>query len=125
MLIFSFIGKAFFWGRMPYGPGGLGGRRFGGHRDWDREDVPEPFRPMLERWHRQAHSDGPASGGAPGSGGNSGATPPGPSGAQTSGVGTPSMPGAPPGRPGAPASGPAGPSSSGQPPSWPGDVPPR
>ena len=35
MLIFSFIGKALFWGRMPYGPGGWGGRRFGGHRDWD------------------------------------------------------------------------------------------
>jgi hypothetical protein len=55
------------------GPGGWGGPggpwRRGG--DWDHESVPEPLRPMLERWHRDAH----ASAAAPSPGGDSGAGP--------------------------------------------------
>ena len=55
VLIVGFVSKAIFRPRMPYGPGAWGGRHRAGHRDWDHEDVPEPFRPMLEKWHQQAH----------------------------------------------------------------------
>ena len=41
------------WGGWS-GPGGP--RRWSHHRgDWDHETVPEPFRSMLERWHRDTH----------------------------------------------------------------------
>ena len=57
------------WGRG-WGPGGYG--------HWDGENVPEAFRPVLERWHQQAHTPGDAgpSGGAGPSGPTSGGTPP-------------------------------------------------
>jgi len=83
ILLIGFVAKAFAGPRMAMGPG-WGHGRHGGPRDWDRENVPEPFRPMLERWHRDAH-DAPASaaarGGQPPT---SGARPPapGPSDAQ-------------------------------------------
>jgi hypothetical protein len=50
-------------GRRPMGPGGWGppGRN---HGEWDHETVPEPFRPMLTRWHRDAHAEPPAEAGA-------------------------------------------------------------
>jgi hypothetical protein len=52
----AFAGPRFPMGHRPWGP------RWAGHRgprgDWDHEDVPGPFRPMLERWHRDAHGGG-------------------------------------------------------------------
>lgn len=47
-------------GRGHWGPGGYGGYR--GHgpdgRPWgDGKDVPPPFEPMLESWHRRAHGE--------------------------------------------------------------------
>jgi hypothetical protein len=59
LLIVGFVSKAIFRPRMPYGLGGWGGRHRAGHRDWDHEDVPEPFRPMLEKWHQRAHEAPP------------------------------------------------------------------
>jgi hypothetical protein len=46
------------------GPGGGWGPGWGGrydpndpgHGKWAEGDVPPPFRPMLEAWHRQAHA---------------------------------------------------------------------
>jgi hypothetical protein len=55
LLIVGFVSKAIFRPRMPYGPGGMGGRHWAGQSDWNHEDVPEPFRPMLEKWHERAH----------------------------------------------------------------------
>ena len=62
VLMVGFVSKAIFRPRMPYGPGAWGGRHRAGHSDWAHEDVPGPFRPMLEKWHQQAHqpSAGPA-----------------------------------------------------------------
>lgn len=59
LLLIGFVMKAFFWRRMSYAAGGWGGHN-GKHGSWDRDDVPERFRPMLEGWHRRAH-DGPPS----------------------------------------------------------------
>lgn len=70
VLIIGFIAKAFAGPRiaMGHGPWGHAGHRWRG--DWHDEDVPEPFRPMLDRWHRETHgspsTQGPtAEGGAP------------------------------------------------------------
>ena len=43
------------WGHGPWGMGGPG--RPGGPWSPDQETVPEPFKPMLERWHREAHAE--------------------------------------------------------------------
>jgi hypothetical protein len=87
VMIIGFVAKAFAGPRMPMGPGPWGRGRHGGRGHWDSEDVPEPFRPMLERWHRDAHAS----------------PPPGASGAPSAGqtAGRPRPPGAPP--PGQPA----------------------
>ena len=71
ILLIGFVARAFAGPRIPMGHGPWG-PRWAGHRgargDWDHEDVPEPFRPMLERWHRDAHGPGasaPAANGPP------------------------------------------------------------
>lgn len=47
------------WGHHGWGPGAWDA--YGQDRgNWDHADVPEPFRPMLERWHRDAHAAAPA-----------------------------------------------------------------
>jgi hypothetical protein len=46
----------------PWGGGGPGGWGRGGWSDgWSGrpDDVPPPFRPMLEAWHRRAHGEAP------------------------------------------------------------------
>lgn len=49
-------------------PRGWGGGYWGhgpwGYRDWERRDVPPPFEPMLENWHRRAHGETPSTAGA-------------------------------------------------------------
>ncbi len=90
LLIVGFISRAIFRPRMPYGPGGWGARHWAGHRDWDHEDVPEPFRPMLEKWHRQAHA-APAS-----SAGRNTAAPQGPASGPAVGAAVVTGPGQPP-----------------------------
>ena len=62
VLILGFIAKAFAGPRMIGGPGPWGHRGRGWRADWSHEDVPEQFRPMLERWHRSAHDPAPDSG---------------------------------------------------------------
>jgi len=61
VMLIGFIARAIGGPGRHVGPGrhmGPGGWGPGGrHRgDWDHETVPEPFRPMLERWHRDAHT---------------------------------------------------------------------
>ena len=61
LLLIGFIAHAVPGPGRHMGPGwhmgprsrGPGGRHRG---DWDHGTVPEPFRPMLERWHRDAHA---------------------------------------------------------------------
>lgn len=66
IVLIGFIARGFAGPRRHMGPGAWG--HYGGYRGHgDHETVPEPFRPMLERWHREAH-------GAPASAG--GTTPP-------------------------------------------------
>ena len=55
LLMVGFVSKAIFRPRMPHGPGGWGGRHWAAHRDLDHDDVPEPFRSMLQKWHQRAH----------------------------------------------------------------------
>lgn len=83
VLLIGFIARAFAGPRRHMGPGGwgrhMGYGRHGG--DWDHETVPEPFRPMLERWHRDAHTGSGAASHAAGTsapppGRAPGATPP-------------------------------------------------
>jgi hypothetical protein len=64
VLAIGFIGRTLAGPRMGMGPGYWGYRGRGARREWHGEDVPEPFRPMLERWHRGAHGAS-APGGAP------------------------------------------------------------
>lgn len=64
VLIIGFIGKAFAGPRMAMGPGHWGHRGRGAWADGHDHDVPEPFRPMLERWHQAAHA--PTAAGMPG-----------------------------------------------------------
>jgi hypothetical protein len=51
-------------------PGGWGGRAagFGPGQGWSgrTDEVPPPFRPMLEQWHRQAHGDPTSTSAEPG-----------------------------------------------------------
>ncbi len=61
IVLIGFIVRGFGASRRPMGRrgwshgGGFGG--YPGHRDsWEQGSVPEPFRPMLERWHREAHA---------------------------------------------------------------------
>lgn len=70
ILLIGFIARAIAGPRRHMRPGGppLGPRGWGPsgrHRgDWDHETVPEPFRPMLARWHRDAHAEPPVEDGA-------------------------------------------------------------
>jgi len=51
------------WGHRGHGPGGWGPRMDPNDprvREWMQGDVPAPFQPMLDAWHRRAH--GPADG---------------------------------------------------------------
>jgi hypothetical protein len=62
ILFLGFASKLIFGPRRHMGPAGWGGPGgpggWGRHRgDWDHETVPEPFRPMLERWHQDAHGE--------------------------------------------------------------------
>ena len=63
LLFIGFLARAFMGPRRHMGPGAWGHYGHRGHRA-DFEDVPEPFRPMLQRWHDQAHAapaaDGPS-----------------------------------------------------------------
>ena len=60
VMLIAFVAKAIAGPRRHMGPGGWGPGGWGPggrHRgDWDHETVPEPFRPMLQRWHEQAHA---------------------------------------------------------------------
>ncbi len=71
VLLIGFVAKAFAGPRMAmghgrgpwgYGPGPWGYGRSGRHGDLDQQDVPEHFRPMLARWHRDAHAAPPSNG---------------------------------------------------------------
>jgi hypothetical protein len=83
VLLIGFIARAFAGPRRHMGAAGWGRHMGPGHHrgDWDHETVPEPFRPMLERWHDDAHTaagakaPGADAGGASG-GGAGGAAPP-------------------------------------------------
>lgn len=68
LLFIGFLAKIIVGPRR--GPVGPGGWRHGRYGAPDHQDVPEQFRPMLERWHREAHTpgDGRASGGSSGDG---------------------------------------------------------
>jgi hypothetical protein len=85
------------WGHRGRGPWGhWGPRHRGAPGDWDHEDIPEPFRPMLERWHRGVHDAGTDTPAGPGQG------PPGSAGPGTTDAGMGSVAGtrAAPTRPG-------------------------
>jgi len=63
ILILAFLLRAIFrpwgWGhgwRGGYGPGGWG------YKGTEMRDVPPPFEPMLESWHRRAHGETPPAG---------------------------------------------------------------
>ena len=65
VMAIGFIARAFAGPRMGIGPGYWGYRSWGPRGDWHHEDVPEPFRPMLERWHQAAHGASASGGPAP------------------------------------------------------------
>jgi hypothetical protein len=68
LLFVGFLAKVIA-GPRHYGAYGGWGRGY--YRHWDGENVPEQFRPMLERWHSEAHTSagGPPPSGGPTSGG--------------------------------------------------------
>jgi hypothetical protein len=110
-LLIGFLGKVFFRPWSPTGHRGWGGRHWAshdwaGHHDRDHEDVPDPFRPMLEKWHHQVHE-----------------TPAGPAEASSA----PGAPSAPQGGPSpqGPNVGAPGTGGPGQPPTWTPGSPPR
>jgi hypothetical protein len=57
-LLFRAIFRPWGWGhhgwRGGYGPGGWG------YKGTETRDVPPPFEPMLESWHRRMHGEGPS-----------------------------------------------------------------
>ena len=59
-LLFRAIFRPWGWGhhgwRGGYGPG------WWGYRGAETRDVPPPFEPMLESWHRRMHGEAPAEG---------------------------------------------------------------
>jgi hypothetical protein len=62
ILLVGFVARAFVGPRRAMHAGGWGPGRWshaeGHHRgSWDHESVPPPFQPMLERWHREAHTE--------------------------------------------------------------------
>ena len=75
IMLIGFIAKGFAGPRRGMGPGPWGRGRYG-HGSWDDGDVPEPFRPMLERWHKDAHARSSGAGTAPPPGGRAPAGPP-------------------------------------------------
>jgi hypothetical protein len=71
LLFLGFLARVIAGPRRGWGPEGWHHGRHG--RAWDRDEVPEPFKPVLERWHREAHGIAPGPQGYPG---GYGATPP-------------------------------------------------
>jgi len=66
-LIFRAIFRPWGWGhgwRGGYGPGWYGSGWYG-PKGTETRDVPPPFEPMLESWHRRAHGEAPPAGDAP------------------------------------------------------------
>ena len=68
LFVLFFIGLLFRAFRPRHSGGGHGGWGHGGWggrfdpndpkvRDWMQRDVPPPFQPMLESWHRRAHGE--------------------------------------------------------------------
>jgi hypothetical protein len=56
-LLFRAIFRPWGWGhgwRGGYGPGGWG------YKGTETRDVPPPFEPMLESWHRRMHGENPS-----------------------------------------------------------------
>ena len=62
ILIIGFVIKAIAGPRVRMGPGPWG-RHGRGYPGWDHDTVPDHFRPMLERWHRDVHGSGSATAG--------------------------------------------------------------
>ena len=62
VLVIALVARSFAGPRMAMGAGSWGHRSHRGRGGWDHDEVPEPFRPMLERWHREAHTPGDSTG---------------------------------------------------------------
>lgn len=74
-LVFRAIFRPWGWGhhgwRSGYGPGGWG------YKGTETRDVPPPFEPMLESWHRRMHGEQPSEPKSESSTGNTTDRPPG------------------------------------------------
>jgi len=64
VVLIGFVARSFAGPRMAVGRGPWGHGRHSGSGGPGHEEVPGPFRPMLERWHSDAHAASRATGSA-------------------------------------------------------------